>query len=261
LNDEFEALAVAERRRVREFQMTRSRTLEDAMISLRLISPEKVRRLVAADLGVSEANFSTLTISVSLIKALGPLFCELHGLIPLSNGTIGITNPVHPNVRARTSEVLGDDVPFCTDTPPAFCRLQTDLAALRFGEDGLVDYFVDAGELTRDHALRIREMRRLISSPVDRLLIQLGLVKQAKILKALRHISGLATAQNSDEPIGLEAEELLAPGFSERTGVSVYQVRDTGIIFRISGILSAADLREINERCIGMPFEFQLKPL
>jgi len=261
LNDEFEALAVAERRRVREFQMTRSRTLADAMISLRLISPEKVRRLVAADLGVSEANFSTLTISVSLIKALGPLFCELHGLIPLSNGTIGISNPIHPNVSARVTEVLGDDVPFCADTPPAFLKLQNDLAALRFGEDGLVDYFVDAGELTRDHALRIREMRRLISSPVDRLLIQLGLVKQTKILKALRHISGLATAQNSDEPIGLEAEELLAPGFSERTGASVSQIRDTGIIFRISGILSATDLREINERCIGMPFEFQLKPL
>ena len=231
------------------------------MISLRLISPEKVRRLVAGDLGVSEADFSRLTISVSLIKALGPVFCELHGLIPLSDGTIGIVNPIHPNVGLRINEILGSEVSFCADTPPAFARLHHDLTALRFGEDALMDYFVDAEELTRDHAVRIRDMRRLIAGPVDRLLVQLGLVKQTKIIKALRQISGLATASAAEGPSGLEAEELLAPGFAERTGVVVHQIRDSGITFRISGLLSQADLQEISERCAGMPIEFQLSPV
>jgi hypothetical protein len=238
--------------------MTRARTLADAMISLRLISTEKVRRLVAADLGVAEADFSRLTISVSLIKALGAVFCELHGLIPLSDGKIGILNPIHPNVGTRINEILGSEVSFCADAPPAFAKLHHDLAALRFGEDALIEYFVDAGELTRDHAVRIRDMRRLISGPVDRLLIQLGLVKQPKVLKALRQMSGLAMANGSEKPVGLEAEELLCPGFSERTGVAVHQIRDSGIIFRISGLLSEPDLHEITERCAGMPLEFQL---
>jgi hypothetical protein len=132
---------------------------------------------------------------------------------------------------------------------------------LRFGEDALIEYFVDADELTREHAMRIRDMRRVISGPVDRLLIQLGLVKQPKVLKALRQTSGLAMASGSEKPVGLEAEELLCPGFSERAGVAVQQIRDSGIIFRINGLLSEADLHEITERCAGMPFEFQLSPV
>jgi hypothetical protein len=96
---------------------------------------------------------------------------------------------------------------------------------------------------------------------VDRLLVQLGLVKQAKILKALRQISGLPNASAAESPSGLEAEELLAPGFSERTGVVVHQIRDSGITFRMSGLLAQADLQEISERCAGMPFEFQLSPV
>ena len=261
LKDDFEALSEKDRRRVREFQMTRCRTLADAMISLRLISTEKVRRLVAGDLGVTEADFSRLTISVSLIKALGAVFCELHGLIPLSDGKIGILNPIHPNVSSHIHEILGSEVSFCADAPPAFAKMQHDLAALRFGEDALIEYFVDADELTREHAIRIRDMRRLISGPVDRLLIQLGLVKQPKVLTALRQISGLATANGSEKPLGLEAEELLCPGFSERAGVAVQQIRDSGIIFRINGLLSESDLHEITERCAGMPFEFQLSPI
>lgn len=258
LKEDFENLNARDRLRVRQFQMSRSRTLADAMISLRLISPEKVRRLVASDLGISEADFSRLTISVSLIKALGPVFCELHGLIPLSDGTIGVANPIHRNVGLRINEILGSEVTFCADTPTAFAKLHHDLAVLRFGEDALMDYFVDEGELTRDHAVRIRDMRRLIAGPVDRLLVQLGLVKQIKILKALRQISGLVTASPTESPSGLEAEELLAPGFGERTGVVVHQIRDSGITFRISGLLSEADLHEITERCAGMPLEFQL---
>jgi adsorption protein B len=260
LSDEFEVMSEVDRLRVRQFQMTRSRSMADAMVSLRLISPQKVRCLVAGDLGVTESDFSRLTISVSLIKALGAVFCELHGLLPLSDGTIGISNPIHPGVAAHISEILGSGVPFCADTPSAFRKLQHDLAALRFGEDALIEYFIDAGDLTRDHAVRIRDMRRLISGPVDRLLIQLGLVKQAKVFKALRQISGLATANASEKPTGLEAEELLSPGFSERTGVVVHQIRDSGIIFRISGLLSEADLNELTERCAGMPLEFQLTP-
>ncbi|MEI8294287.1 MAG: glycosyltransferase [bacterium] len=258
LAEEFQALSENDRRRVRQFQMTRSRSLADAMISLRLVSPEKVRRLVAVDLGVAEADFSRLTISISLIKALGPVFCELHGLIPLSDGSIGVTNPVHPGAMTHISDILGSEVSFCADTPPAFVKLHHHLAALRFGEDALVEYFVEAGELTREHAIRIRDMRRLISSPVDRLLIQLGLAKAPKVLKALRQISGLATVAESLEPNGLEAEELLAPGFSERTGAIVHQIRDSGITFRIAGLLAESDLREIATRCAGMPLEFQL---
>ena len=261
LAEEFNSLSEQDRQRVRQFQMTRSRSLADAMLGLRLISPEKVRRLVAGDLGVAEADFSRLTISVSLIKALGAIFCELHGLVPLSNGTIGISNPVHPGVDAHVRDILGNEVPFCADTPPALAKIRNDLAKLRFGEDALVEYFVDAGQLTRDHAVRIRDMRRLIASPVDRLLVQLGLVKQAEVIKALRQISGLSTAAEIAQPAGLEAEELLSPGFSERTRVVVHHIRDTGITFRVGGLLAQADLQEICERCAGMPVQFQIDPV
>lgn len=261
LSEEFGALSEQDRRRVREFQMTRSRQLADAMLGLRLISPEKVRRLVANDLGVEEADFSRLTISVSLIKALGAVFCELHGLVPLSNGTIGISNPVHPSVRQHVREILGDEVPFCADTPPALAKIRNDLARLRFGEDSVVEFFVDAGKLTRDHAVRIRDMRRLIASPVDRLLVQLGLVKQSDVIRALRQVSGLSTATEAENPVGLEAEELLSPGFSERTGLVVHQIRDAGITFRTGGLLAEVDLQEVAERCAGMPIEFQINPV
>jgi len=261
LAEEFEALSAQERRRVRHFQMTRSRSLADAMLGLRLISPEKVRRLVASDLGVEEADFSRLTISVSLIKALGAIFCELHGLVPLSNGTIGISNPVHPGVDAHVREILGTEVPFCADTPPAVAKLRHDLAKLRFGEDSLVEYFVEAEQLTRDQAVRIRDMRRLIDGSVDRLLVQLGLVKQPEVTKALRQISGLSTTSGAGKPVGLEAEELLAPGFSDRTGVFVHQIRDSGITFRMDSLLTEADLQELGERCAGMPVEFQINPV
>jgi hypothetical protein len=101
-------------------------------------------------------------------------------------------------------------------------------------------------------------MRRLISGPVDRLLIQLGLVNPRGVLRAMRQISGLATVAETEDPVGLEAEEVLAPGFSERTGVAVHHIRDSGITFRIGGLLAESEMLEISTRCAGMAFEFQL---
>ncbi|MFY8267856.1 MAG: glycosyltransferase [Terrimicrobiaceae bacterium] len=260
VEDAFRELSPANQRRVREFQMLRMRSMADAMTTLRLISPEKVRRLIAEDLGVAEAEFAKLTLSVSLITSLGAFFCESHGLVPLNNGTIAILNPVHPGVEAHVRGILGNEVGFCADTPAAFHTLWHDFLALRFSESALIDTLVETDELTPDHASRIRNMRRLISSPVDRLILQLGLVSRKKMIHALRHTTGLQPAAADGATHGPETEELLAPGFSKRAGVAVQRIRDAGITFRVEGLITENDLRTLMERCAGMPLQFELKP-
>jgi adsorption protein B len=260
LADEFQALSEKDKRRVRELQMTRRRSLSDAMIQLGLARPEEVRKKYANALHATAADFSKLTLSVAMLKSLGALFCEIHGLLPLNNASIGICNPVHPAVRNRIEEILGTNIPFCTDTPAAFMKMWNDMLALKFSEADVLEFFIDQGSLIQEHATRVREMQRLISGPVDRLLIQLGLVSKKQRQQALRQTTGLEFASTAEPPIGLEAEELLAPGFGCQSGLAVHQIRDTGITFRLIGLPTRKEIHEVMERCTGMPLKFELDP-
>jgi len=258
---EFEALSDKDRRRVRELQMTRRRSLADAMIQLNLARPDDVRKKYANALNATPTDFSKLTISVAMLKSLGALFCEVHGLLPLNNASIGICNPVHPAVSDRIKEILGPNIPFSTDTPPAFMKMWNDMLALKFSEAEVLEFFIDQGSLIQEHATRVREMQRLISGPVDRLLIQLGLVSKQQMQQALRQTTGLELASTAEPPFGLEAEELLAPGFGRQSGLAVHQIRDTGITFRLIGLPIREEIREVMERCSGMPLKFELDPI
>ena len=261
LESEFEDLSDQDRRRVRELQMTRRRSLADAMIQLGLARPDEVRKKYAAALNAQPVDLSKVTISVAMLKSLGALFCEVHGLLPLNNASIGICNPVHPDVRDRIEEILGPNIPFCADSPPAFMKMWSDLLALKFSEAGLLEFFIEQGTIIEDHATRLHEMQRLISGPVDRLLIQLGLVSRKQMHQALRQTTGLDLAYQTEPPAGLEAEELLAPGFGRQSGLAVHQIRDAGITFRLIGLPTREEIREVMERCSGMPLKFELEPV
>lgn len=257
----FQALPEKDRHKVREFQMTRRRSLADAMIQLGYSRADEVRKEYADALNARGADFSKLTISVAMLKSLGALFCEIHGLLPLNNASIGISNPLHPAVRDRITSILGPNIPFCTDTPPAFMKMWSDMLALRFAEAALMDFFIDAGVLIQEHANRVRDMQRLISGPVDRLLIQLGLVSKKQMHQALRQTTGLDVATDTETTPGLEAEELLAPGFGRLSGFAVHQIRDAGITLRIKGLPTREEIREVMERCTGMPIKYELNPV
>ena len=260
LEAQFIELSDQDRRRVREFQMTRRRSLSDAMIHLGLIKADEVRKIYAQSLEVDGTNFSKLTIGVALMKSLGPLFCEVHGLLPLNDGTLGIMNPLHPDIRERIVETLGPEIRFCCDTPPAFMTMWHDFMVLRFSQDALLEYLIETGILLQEHATRVRQMQRLIAGPADRLLLQLGLISRKQMVQAIRQTSGLQVAEALEHPTGLEAEELLAPGFSQSSGISIHQIRDDGITFRVTNLPTEDDIRELMERCAGMPLKFEFDP-
>jgi bacteriophage N4 adsorption protein B len=252
-------LDTADRRRVREFAMLRRRPTGEAVAALGLLAPAEVRVITAEWLDAEPVDFSKVTLGIALLNRLGPLFCEVHGLLPLNNGALGIMNPVHPAVEAMIGAKLGFSIPFCADTPEAFLGLWNDMARLGFAQDALLRHLVEAGAIDEENAARVRSMQRLVEDPVDRLLLQLGMVSRERVDTALRATSGLEAPEGADG--SLDGEGLLAPGFPERTGIAVRRVRDTGITLRLSGIPRTADIREIAERFAGTPLEFQLPPL
>jgi len=255
----FQALSASDQRKVREFQMTRRRTLSDAMMHLGFIPATEVRRHYSESLGIEAADFTKLTLSISIMRTLGPLFCEVHGLLPLNDGSIGVMNPIHPDTIARIQGLLGSAIPFRVDTPSAFMKMWHDFMVLQFSQDFLMENLVESKVLLSDHAVRVKKMQRLIEGPVDRLLVQLGLVNKKQLFQAMRQTSGLEVAQAGDAPIGLEAEELLAPGFAARSGIVIHQIRDDGITFRLTNLPSESDLIEVTERCAGMPVSFKIQ--
>jgi len=122
-----------------------------------------------------------------------------------------------------------------------------------------MENLMESKVLLSDHAVRVKKMQRLIEGPADRLLLQLGLVNKKQLFQAMRQTSGLEVAQAGDAPIGLEAEELLAPGFAARSGIVIHQIRDDGITFRLTNLPSENDLIEVTERCAGMPVSFKIQ--
>ena len=138
-------------------------------------------------------------------------------------------------------------------------KMWHDFMVLQFSQDFLMENLVESKVLLSDHAVRVKKMQRLIEGPADRLLVQLGLVNKKQLFQAMRQTSGLEVAQAADAPIGLEAEELLAPGFAARSGIIIHQIRDDGITFRITNLPSENDLIEVTERCVGMPVSFKIQ--
>ena len=206
----------------------------------------------------SSQDLSTASPSILIIRALGPFFCELHGLLPLMDGTIAARAPMHSAVAARIRQILGTDVPLVTDCAKGFRKVWRKLERLRLSQTALLDQLADAGVLTKESVERIQKMNRLVGTPIDRLLVQLGLANRKQVFSALRRSSGIDSADDNDHRCAPGCEGLLAPGFSARTGVVVHRVDGDGVVLRLSGMLSDPERSEVFERFEGWPIRFEL---
>ena len=255
-----ESLATADLGRMREYQAQRGCDEAEALVALRLASLPELRELFALAWNASPVDLATKSLSLSILRALGPLFCEVQGLLPLHDGGIALASPLHPAVAARIHNLFGDDVEFSTDTPEGFQKAWKKFEALQPAQSALLDQLVTSKSLSLENAERIRNMRRVVATPVDRLLNQFGLVKRPQILTALRRVGGVETAGDNihqSDPLG---SLLLAPGFSRRTGVVVADISSSGATFRIDGLIASPDLAELHTRCEGLPIRFELFP-
>jgi len=206
----------------------------------------------------SDSDLSTAGPSILIIRALGPFFCDLHGLLPLMDGTIAARAPVHPAVTARIGRILGTDAPLVSGKSKGLRKVWRKLERLRLSQSALLDQLAEAGVLTKENIERIQSMNRLVDAPIDRLLVQLGLANRKQVFSALRRSSGVDGAADNDHRSAPGCEGLLAPGFSARTGVVVHHVDGDGVVLRLSGMLSHSEQREIFERCEGWPLRFEL---
>jgi hypothetical protein len=114
------------------------------------------------------------------------------------------------------------------------------------------------GVLTKENVERIQNMNRLVSKPMDRLLVQLGLANRKQVFSALRRSGGVDVAGDKEHRCPPGCEGLLAPEFSTRTGAVVHRLDGDGVVFRLSGMLTRAELEEVFERCDGWPVRFEL---
>jgi adsorption protein B len=206
----------------------------------------------------SPEDLSSAAPSILIIRALGPFFCELHGLLPLMDGTIAARAPMHPGVMARICRILGTDAPLVGDNSKGFRKVWRKLECLLLSQSALVNQLAEAGVLSKENVERILNMNRLVSTPIDRLLVQLGLANRKQVFNALRRSGGVDAAADNDHRCVRGCEGLLAPGFSTRTGVVVHHVDEDGLVLRLSGMLSSLERSEIFERCEGWPLRFEL---
>ncbi len=260
LREPIESLSGPDLRRLREFQARKKCEEADALAALRLASVEELRSLVAKPLRAEPRDLANASPSLSLLRALGPFFCEVHALVPLHDGRIAIRNPVHPGVAARLRSILGDELAFAADIPSGFEQAWRKFQGLRLAQGGLLDRLVENGHITRENSERVGNMLRVVDAPVDRLVVRFGLAKRATVLQALRRTGGLETATDNDHHGDPRASALLAPGFSRRTGAVVHDLSPDGATIRLEGLLAAPDLAELHTRCDGLPVRFELFP-
>ena len=215
-------------------------------------------RMDSKNISVSRENLANSAPSILIIKALGPLFCELHGVLPMLDGTVAVRTPVHPAIAARIRRILGTDAPFVANSSPGFQKAWRKFESLHLSQGALLEQLVEAGILSKDNLERIQSMNRLVHSPLDRLLVQLGLANRKQVFNALRRVGGVDAAADNDHRAAPGSDGLLAPGFSSRTGVIVHRLDSDGVVLRLSGMLSPEELGEIFERCAGSPLRFEL---
>jgi adsorption protein B len=212
----------------------------------------------ALSLAESPDDLSNASPSILLVRALGPLFCELHGLLPLVDGTIGARAPLHRGVVARIRRILGTDAPLVADTSNGFRKAWRNFERLRLAQTALLEELAEMGVLTKENVERIQNMNRLVSKPMDRLLVQLGLANRKQVFSALRRSGGVDVAGDKEHRCPPGCEGLLAPEFSTRTGAVVHRLDGDGVVFRLSGMLTRPELEEVFERCDGWPVRFEL---
>ena len=212
----------------------------------------------AVGIAESPEDLSRTSPSILLVRALGPFFCELHGMLPLMDGTIAARAPLHPGVAARVRRIFGTDAPLVADTSKGFHKVWRKFERLRLAQSALLEELVDAGVLTKENVERLQNMNRLVTTPIDRLLVQLGLANRKQVFSALRRSGGVDAAADNDHRSAPGCEGLLAPGFSARTGVIVHHIDGDGVVLRLSGMLSSPELAEVVERCNGWPLRFEL---
>jgi hypothetical protein len=216
------------------------------------------RRESTETIPTSLESLANTAPSVLITKALGPFFCELHGILPMLDGKVAVRAPIHPAIAARIRRILGLEAPFVANTSPGFQKVRGKFERLHLPQAALLEQLVEAGVLSKENAERIQNMNRLVTTPLDRLLVQLGLANRKQVFNALRRSGGVDAAADNDHRPAPGYEGLLAPGFSSRTGVIVHHVDADGVVLRLSGMLSSEELGEIFERCEGFPLRFEL---
>jgi hypothetical protein len=208
--------------------------------------------------GESRSGLSNPAPSILILRALGPFFCELHGLLPMLDGSIVIRSPVHPAIAARIRRILGADVPLVGDQTKGFQKAWRKFELLRLPQSALLKELIEGGILTKENTERIQNTARLVNTPIDRMLVQLGLVNRKQVFNALRRSGGVDAAADNDHRCAPGCEGLLAPGFGASTGVVVHHLDGDGVVLRLSGMLSNSERSEIFERCDGWPIRFEL---
>ena len=254
-------LKPAEARRVREFQALQNRSLGDALVALGLANVEEVRALVAASAGATPVELAAAEIDEALVSKIGPLFCDVHGIVPLRQGGIAVGSMPHPETSALLRDKLGASPHFVADFPQAFVDLWRRMRALRLAESALTDHLAGAGKLPAGTLARIKEMQRLVTDPADRLLLQLGIATHETVHESLVATSGLRSWSENGRPAALPAgiESLLAPGFSAKAGIRIVEAVDARVGLGLRGLPSNDELLEVFQRCSGAMIRFRLE--
>lgn len=255
----FESLAPETRRTIRETQMTRRCQLGEALELLSVRTPQEIREINALALGAEPVDTSELTLGIPLLRTLTPLFCELHGILPLNNGALAVNHHLHPATLEKIREILGDAAVLQSDTPAAFSRLWQEFTALRFSQDALVEHLLSVETLSFANAQRIREARRLLAEPLDRVLLRLSLATPRQIFHAIRSTSALDVDRNPplrDHGV----QDILSADQRMHSGIAPHQADSHGVTFHTARLPNPADPGEIMRRCDGIPWSFQLAP-
>ena len=253
------SLSAIDRQRVVELRVTKRRSLADALISLNFLSEDEARTIFAKHLGIIPVNLAGQSIDSALAERLGPLFCEVHQVVPLAGGMVAIGESTPPDVLMRIRSVPG--ITLCADCPPAFLGTWRKLMGLRLSEAALMERMEEDQIVSAESAEQVRGMQKLIAGPLDRLLLQLNIISREQLREALRATSGLETGKATHEPPAGNISELLAPGFSERSGILVSEIRISGPVFTLRQLPTESDLIELYERCDGAGAKFELEAL
>jgi hypothetical protein len=185
----------------------------------------------------------------------------MHGIIPLRAGAVAVVSMPHSESISMLRDKLGKNPELVADLPEAFFELWRRMRALRLAETALTDYLAEHGKLATGTMARIKEMQRLVSDPADRLMVQLGIATHESVHEALVATSGLRAwpegGRATARPRSIEA--LLAPGFAEKSGISIVEAAEGRVGFGLRGLPASEELLEVFQRCSGAMLRFRLE--
>lgn len=232
-------------------------SLPDVLADSGVLREADARRLWAETIGCPPLDVREFTFNQDLYFRIGPTFWWLHRMLPITEVSLAVATPPHPQLAVWLSEKLRATPNFVAELPS-----KIELASQRRGmqldpDQVLLDYLAGKGSIKREEVAQIKATRQLIADPLPRWMLLQRMLTAEQLHHAFIDISYLPPAAPWRAEEVTRLRPVLPPGFAEENGCFCLEEAQGAIRIGLGQLPSQRALLELYDRLAGYPIFFQ----